>query len=102
VLNQEEKSMTEFVKITTIKKKTGVAGQIGYTTKVTIAGEPHTVTFVSSSYGGPVVMVTDAMPDGMVVARPERFGSKLTPAWVRQFFAPPTPEVEDVLEKGKL
>ncbi len=75
--------MTEVIKIS---RHNGVAGQLAYTARVQYPGEdPGEVTFVGSTYGGPVVMVTDGFPDGVFVRDPSRFG-KFSPTWVRRFF----------------
>jgi hypothetical protein len=65
----------------------GVAGQYGYSVAVTYDDEPtETVTFISSVYGAPIVMITPGNPGGMFVRNPERFG-EFGPEWVRRFFA---------------
>jgi hypothetical protein len=70
-----------------IKRHNGIAGQLSYTVDVTYPGEPsEQLTFVASSYGGPVVMVTPGNPGGVFVTDPERFG-KFGTDWVRRFFA---------------
>lgn len=69
----------------TIKRHNGVAGQVSYSVQVTYEGEaPEWITFVGSTYGGPVVMVT---PRGheTFVTEPARFG-EFGPDWVRRFF----------------
>lgn len=73
-----------------IKRHAGIAGQYAYAAQVTYPGEPgSTITFVGSTYGGPIVMVT---PDGtqvIVSSRvADRIGSRLNPQWIRDFFAP--------------
>lgn len=68
-----------------ITRHAGVAGQVSYSVTVTYPGEsPETVTFVSSVYGGPVVMVTPSLAQTLVTD-PERFGT-FGPEWVRRFF----------------
>lgn len=72
-------------KLSQIRRRNGVAGQISYSVDVTYPGEPtETLTFVGSVYGGPVVMVS---PNGAqaFVTDPQRFGS-FGPEWVRRFF----------------
>ena len=71
----------------------GIAGQISITATVTYPGEDsHPVTFVGSSFGGPVVMVT-ATSDGRecqtFVTDPGRFGrfEDDRREWLRRFFA---------------
>lgn len=71
-----------------IKRHNGVAGQFALDVPVTYPGEDTSVvSFVGSTYGGPIVMVT---PDGhqvFVSARvTDRIGSELTPTWVQRFF----------------
>lgn len=69
-----------------ITKQNGPAGQVSYTVPVTYPGEPaETVTFVGSTYGGPVVMVTPAGHQTFVTD-PGRHG-EFGPEWVRRFFA---------------
>lgn len=71
--------------LSTIRRESGVAGQIAYTTEVTYPGEPaERVTFVGSAYGGPVLMV---LPSGqqIFVTDPARHG-EFSPRWVRRFF----------------
>jgi len=72
-----------------IKRHNGVAGQFSYSARVRYPGESaSTVTFVGSTYGGPIIMVT---PDGHQIPVSsrvtERIGATLNPDWVRAFFA---------------
>ena len=68
-----------------IKRTAGVAGQFGYTVPVTYPDEPtELVTFVSSVYGGPVIMLSHGHQT--FVTDPGRFG-EFSPEWVRRFFA---------------
>jgi len=70
-----------------IGRRRGVAGQVSYTVEVTYPGEePSCVTFVGSTYGPPIVMVTPGNPRGQFVRDPERFG-EFGEEWVRRFFA---------------
>lgn len=70
----------------TIKRANGVAGQVAYSVMVTYPGEdPMPITFVGSTYGGPVLMMTRGNPEGTFVSEPSRFG-KFNPEWVRRFF----------------
>lgn len=72
--------------VSSITRRSGIAGQISYAATVRYEGEDErTVTFVGSTYGGPVVMLTDAAPDGVFVSDPARFGT-FGPEWVRRFF----------------
>ena len=76
--------------VTDIRRHAGVAGQFSYTATVTYPGEgPERITFVGSTYGPPIVMVT---PGGIevFVADPvlDRIGRRLDPDWVRAFFDP--------------
>lgn len=69
-----------------VARHAGVAGQYSVTAEVTYPGEaPETITFVGSTYGGPVVMVT---PSGVqtFVTDPGRHG-EFGVEWVRRFFA---------------
>jgi len=72
--------------VKSVSRVNGVAGQLAYVATVEYEGEPDSVvTFVGSTYGGPVVMVT---PSGAqtFVTDPDRFG-RFSPRWVRAFFA---------------
>jgi hypothetical protein len=72
----------------TITRVPGIAGQYGYRVAVTYPGEPvETVTFVGSTYGGPIVMETAMGQTFVSSAVLDRIGRKLTPEWVRAFFA---------------
>lgn len=74
--------------LSAIRRDTGLAGQISYTVDVTYPDEgARTVQFVGSTYGGPVVMLTE---DGLqtFVEDPQRFGD-FGPEWVRRFFEKP-------------
>lgn len=69
-----------------ISRHNGPAGQVSYSVPVAYPGEATTtVTFVGSTYGGPVVM---ASPSGAqtFVTDPGRFGT-FGPEWVRRFFS---------------
>lgn len=71
------------------KRKSGIAGEFSYTAQVTYEGEePGYVTFTSSVYGPPIVMTTDTFEVFVSQRVLDRIGSKLTPEWVRAFFAP--------------
>ena len=73
-------------KLGKITRDRGVAGQISYSVTVTYPGEsPETVTFVGSTYGGPVVMVSDTWGQ-QFVRNAERHGA-FGEAWVRSFYA---------------
>lgn len=74
-------------RVENVKRHTGVAGQYSYTADVTIEGEgTERYEFVSSSYGGPVVMVTPSGAQAFVT-NPGRFGAELDGNWLRRFFA---------------
>lgn len=67
-----------------------MAGEYRYAVTVTYAGEsPARVTFQSSVYGAPIVMMSEGMPAGVFVSESvlARCGRQLTPAWIRAFFA---------------
>ena len=75
--------------VKSISRTNGVAGQLAYTATVEYEGEPdYVVTFVGSTYGGPVVMVIDGRQT--FVTDPSRFG-RLSPEWVRRFFGSEVP-----------
>ena len=68
-----------------VRRHAGIAGQFSVTADVTYPGEDTSpVTFVGSTYGGPVVMVT---PNGAqtFVTDPGRLGT-FGVEWVRRFF----------------
>lgn len=70
---------------TTPRREAGVAGQFSISTTVTYDGEaPSRLAFVSSAFGGPIIMV---MGSGVQVpvTEPWRFGEKLDAAWVEAF-----------------
>ena len=70
-----------------IVRHAGIAGQLAFSVSVAYPGEPASVvTFTGSTYGGPVVMAWPAVPGGMFVTDPDRFGA-FGPEWVRRFFA---------------
>lgn len=78
--------MSETPVLSVVTRHAGIAGQVSYSVAVTYDGEdPSVATFVGSTYGGPVVMVTPGNPAGVFVTDPERFG-KFGPEWVRRFF----------------
>lgn len=67
-----------------IRRKAGIAGQFAVTARVGYQDEaPREVTFVGSTYGGPVVMATEA--GETFVTDPGRFGEFGT-EWARRFF----------------
>lgn len=78
----------ETPEVTNIRRHNGVAGQYSYTATVTYPGEgASTVTFVSSVYGAPIVMVTPSGMQTFVATEVlDRAGRTLDPAWVRRFF----------------
>ena len=72
-----------------VKRHPGIAGQFSVSALVTYPGESaQAISFVGSSFGGPVVMV---LGEGRqtFVTDPERFGSFASDplSWVRKFFA---------------
>lgn len=71
-----------------ITRRSGVAGQYAYDVQVQYPGEGvQNVAFVGGEYGGPIVMAWgDTRHTQTFVTDPGRFGSKLTPEWVRRFF----------------
>lgn len=71
--------------VTKVKKIRGVAGQFAVQATVAYPGEdPRVIEFVGSSYGGPVLMITE---HGQTwVTDPGRFGTFGTD-WVKEFFA---------------
>lgn len=72
-----------------IKRSSGIAGQFSLTVEVSYPGESEgrKVTFVGSTYGGPVVMVTGSslVTVETFVTDPGRFGA-FGPQWVRRFY----------------
>ena len=76
--------------VLSIKRQAGIAGDYSLTASVQYPGEaPSSVTFIGSTYGGPIVMVMPAGQQVFVSQRvTDRIGSTLTPDWVRAFFAP--------------
>lgn len=83
--------MSDSPKVLKIRRVPGVAGEYAYDVEIQYPGEPvERVAFKSSVYGPPIVMVTPGIPDGVFVADRvlSRCGYRLTPDWVRKFFAP--------------
>lgn len=77
--------MGEVPRVMNIKRHAGIAGQFAVSASVAYPGEDaETVTFVGSTFGGPVVMV---LPSGaeIFVTDPGRHGEFGT-AWVERFF----------------
>lgn len=70
-----------------ITRTNGVAGQFQLSTTLTYPnGDSLPIGFVSSTYGGPIMIVTPDFPDGFRVDEPTRFGGDgLTPEWVSAF-----------------
>jgi hypothetical protein len=74
----------EAPQIHSIRKHAGIAGQFSVSAEVQYPDEPtRTVTFVGSSYGGPVLMQSDGFET--FVTSPDRFGA-FGESWVRLFF----------------
>ena len=74
----------ETATIEKVTRHAGIAGQVSYTARVSYSDEAASeVTFVGSTYGGPVVMVTERAET--FVTDPGRFG-KFGESWVRRFF----------------
>lgn len=73
-----------------IVRHSGIAGQLAYSVSVSYPGETGAtvVTFTGSTFGqpGPVVMLTDAFPRGIIVSDSGQYGATLSPEWVRRFF----------------
>ena len=71
--------------VTKVFSRKGIAGQFAVQATVTYPGEDsRIVEFVGSTYGGPVLMVTEYGQTW--VTDPSRFG-KFGKAWVKNFFA---------------
>jgi hypothetical protein len=71
--------------VSKVFRRNGVAGQFAIQCTVDYPGEePRVVEFVGSTYGGPVLMVTES--GHTWVTDPGRFGS-FGRGWVRRFFA---------------
>jgi hypothetical protein len=76
-------------KLVSIRKTTGLAGQIQFDAVVAYVEDDgvaalNTTSFVGSVYGGPVVMIGSTGTQTFV-ADPDRFG-KFGEVWVRRFF----------------
>ena len=73
--------------VSNIRTQNGVGGQYSISADVTYTDGTYRLTFVSSVYGGPIVMVA---PSGLqtFVSREvtDRIGSKLDAEWLREFF----------------
>jgi hypothetical protein len=68
-----------------LRRYNGTAGQFSLAVEVVYPGEDaRTVEFVGSTYGGPVLMITDH--DQTWVTEPGRFGT-FGKTWVKKFFA---------------
>ena len=68
-----------------INRHNGAAGQLVYVVTLEYPGEGRdVVTFVGSSYGGPVLLQHSRLGD-VWVSDPDRYG-RLSPRWVRRFF----------------
>lgn len=76
--------------IGSIKRHNGIAGQYALSVAVRYPGEtPVTVTFIGSTYGGPIVMTSADYPGVQTFVSADvldRIGRELSPAWVRRFF----------------
>jgi hypothetical protein len=76
--------MSEAAHIYFVRKQAGIAGQFAVNARVGYEDEPpRDVTFVGSTYGGPVVMKTDGIET--FVTDPGRFG-EFGVKWVERFF----------------
>ena len=72
--------------IISIKRTTGIAGQIAYDVAVAYPGEPETtIALVGSVHGGPVVLIANGRQT--FVTDPGRHGTTLNPDWIRRFLA---------------
>lgn len=70
-----------------IKRHAGIAGQYEVAAEVQYPGEDaRAVTFVGSTYGGPIVMVTEHSQVFVSSEVTDRIGSTLNESWVRRFF----------------
>lgn len=70
------------------RRANGVAGQFAYNVLVSYDDAvPTIVTFTSSIYGAPVVMLTPSCPEGIFVTDADRFGPELNREWIGKFFA---------------
>lgn len=71
--------------VSKVFQRKGTCGQFSVQATVTHPGEePRVVEFVGSSYGGPVLMITETWET--YVSEPGRFG-RFGKGWVRRFFA---------------
>jgi hypothetical protein len=76
----------DIARIVKLTRHAGIAGQFAITARVEYPGFPlQIVTFIGSTYGGPVVMRCESGRETFVTD-PERFG-EFGEAWVREFFA---------------
>jgi hypothetical protein len=76
--------MSDKPRIYHVRKRAGIAGQFAVDARVGYPDEaPRDVSFVGSTYGGPVVMQSDGRET--FVSDPGRFGEFGTD-WVRRFF----------------
>jgi hypothetical protein len=71
--------------VSNVRRHAGIAGQFSVSADITDEWGTVTLTFVGSTYGGPVVMV---LPPGIetFVSNPGRFGD-FGEEWVRRFLA---------------
>lgn len=70
--------------VTKVFRRNGVAGQFAVQATVTYPGEePRVVEFVGSTYGGPVLFISDTFQTW--VDDPGRFGT-FGKGWVTRFF----------------
>lgn len=73
--------------VESVKVSHGIAGQLAAYVKVNYGGDTSEVSFVGSSFGGPVVMITATLGQQFVTT-PERFGSfgSDPEGWVSRFY----------------
>lgn len=77
-------------RISNVERYSGIGGQYCVSADVTYLGEStQRAHFIGNVYGepGPVVIVTDCLPEGAYVTDPGRFGHELSAQWVRNYYA---------------
>jgi len=71
--------------VKTITRHSGIADQIAYGVTVDYAGVEAKADFIGQTSGGPIILIAGDMQT--IVEDPARFGPKLSPEWIRNFYA---------------